>query len=61
MIILYLSAFLVTLLSTPDTPGYVLYHIHRYTLEYIVMSATIIIVSGFCFDMIQKAENAKNQ
>lgn len=61
LMILYLFLFLVTLLSTPDTPGYVLSHIHSSTLEYIVMSTTIIIVGGFCFDMIQKAENAKNQ
>ena len=59
MIILYLSAFLATLLSTPDTPGYVLSHVHRGTLEYIVMSATIITVGGFGFDMIYKAERNK--
>ena len=59
VIILYLSIFLSTLLSSPDIPGYVLSHIHKVTLEYIVMSATIIIVGGFCFDMIQKAEDRK--
>ena len=57
IIILYLTAFLATLLGSPDIPGYVLYHIHKATLEYIVMSATIIIVGGFCFDMIQKSED----
>lgn len=61
LIILYLSLFLVTLLSAPDTPGYVLSHIHKSTLEYIVMSATIIIVSGFSFDIIQKTEESKNK
>ena len=61
LIILYLSIFLITLLSAPDTPGYVLSHLHKSTLEYIVMSATIIIVSGFFFDMVQKAEEIKNK
>lgn len=59
LIILYLSAFLATLLSTPDTPGYVLSHLHKGALEYIVMSATIITVGGFGFDMIYRAERSK--
>ena len=59
LIILYLSAFLATLLSTPDTPGYVLSHIHKGSLEYIVMSATIITVGGFGFDMIYRAERSE--
>ena len=59
LIILYLSLFLATLLSTPETPGYVLSHVHRGTLEYIVMSATIITVGGFGFDMIDKAQRAE--
>ncbi len=59
LIILCLFSFLCALLSTPDIPGYVLYHIHKATLEYIVMSGTIIIVGGFCFDMLQKAEDSK--
>ena len=61
LIILYLCAYLAILLSSPDTPAYVLSHLHRATLEYIVMSATIIIVGGFGFDMIQKLEDAKNK
>lgn len=61
LIILYLSAFLATLLSSPEVPPYVLSHLHTPTLEYIVMSGTIIIVGGFGFDMIQKAEDAKNK
>ena len=59
LIILYLCAFLATLLSAPDTPAYVLFHIHRSTFEHIIMSATIIIVGGFGFDMLQKLEDAK--
>ena len=59
LIIFYLFAFLSALLSTPDIPAYVLSHLHRSTLEHIVMSATIIIVGGFCFDMLQKAEDMK--
>ena len=59
LIFLYLCAFLILLLSTPDTPGYVLAMIHKDTLEHIVMSATIITVGGFFFDILQKSTPQK--
>ena len=59
LIFLYLCGFLAMLLSTPDVPGYALARIHRDTLEHIVMSATIITVGGFSFDIIEKSSLAK--
>ncbi len=60
LIFLYLCAFLALLFATPDIPGYVLAIIHKEALEHIIMSATIIIIGGFSFDMIEKTSPPPN-
>ena len=55
LIFLYLCAFLSLLFASPDIPGYVLASIHKDALEHIVMSATIITVGGFFFDIVEKS------
>ena len=59
LIFLYLCAFLSILLASPDTPGYILASMHKEALEHIVMSATIITVSGFLFDIAEKSSPPK--
>ena len=51
LILFYLSAFLVSALSIPDIPGYVLARIHYHTLEHIIMSATLIISGAVFVDL----------
>ena len=55
LIFLYLCAFLSLLFASPDIPGYVLASIHKGALEHIIMSATLITVGGFFFDIVEKS------
>ena len=54
IILLYFSFFLITILSTPDIPGYALARIHFNTLEHIVMSTTLVISGAFLIDLAEK-------
>lgn len=55
-ILLYLIAFLITALSTPDIPGYILAKTHFSFLEHIVMSATIIVIGAALIDTEEKRQ-----
>ncbi len=54
VILLYLIAVIILILSTPDIPPYILSRIHFDTLEHIVMSATLIIIGTAVIDLCEK-------
>lgn len=59
IILVYLLAFLFTIISTPEIPGYVLARIYSYTLEHIVLSAVIILAGAILADISEKRSNSK--
>ncbi len=61
IIVLYLLAFLVTALSTPDIPGYILARTHFAFLEHIFMSATIIIIGAALVDTEEKRQEREKE
>lgn len=57
VILIYLCALLLILLSTPELPGYVLAKKHFDFLEHIVMSATIVITGAALVDVEEKKQS----
>lgn len=54
VILIYLLSFLSLLLNSGDIPGYVLARKYCYTLEHIIMSATLIVVGALTVDIAEK-------
>ena len=59
IILFYLLAFLSLILDRSDIPTYILARKYAYTLEHIIMSATLIVGGALLIDLVEK--ELKNQ